>query len=59
MFHFHTVIWPAILMGLNHAQKGKTAEDPVELPHSGDLRLEDNVPAMEYLMLCWRSVFKI
>ena len=48
---FHTVIWPAILMGLNHARKGKTAGEPVELPNSGDLRLEDNVPAMEYLML--------
>ena len=48
---FHTVIWPAILMGLNHARNGKTAEDPVELPSVGSLRLEDNVPAMEYLML--------
>ena len=48
---FHTVIWPAILMGLNHARNGKTAEDPVELPSAGSLRLEDNVPAMEYLML--------
>ena len=48
---FHTVIWPAILMGLNHARDGKTADDPVMLPESGDLRLEDNVPAMEYLML--------
>ena len=48
---FHTVIWPAILIGLNHARNGKTAEDPVMLPESGDLRLEDNVPAMEYLML--------
>jgi methionyl-tRNA synthetase len=48
---FHTVIWPAILMGLNHAKNGKTAEDPVELPSVGSLRLEDNVPAMEYLML--------
>ncbi len=48
---FHTVIWPAILMGLNHARNGKTADEPVKLPHKGDLRLEDNVPAMEYLML--------
>ena len=48
---FHTVIWPAILMGLNHARNGKTADDPVELPSAGSLRLEDNVPAMEYLML--------
>ena len=48
---FHTVIWPAILMGLNHVRNGKSADDPVVLPGSGDLRLEDNVPAMEYLML--------
>ena len=48
---FHTVIWPAILMGLNHARNGKSAEEPVHLPDMGDLRLEDNVPAMEYLML--------
>ena len=48
---FHTVIWPAILMGLNHVRNGKTANDPISLPSSGDLRLEDNVPAMEYLML--------
>ena len=48
---FHTVIWPAILMGLNHVRNGKTANDPISLPTAGDLRLEDNVPAMEYLML--------
>ena len=48
---FHTVIWPAILMGLNHVRNGKTAKDPVDLPITGDLHLEDNVPAMEYLML--------
>ncbi|MBF14625.1 MAG: methionine--tRNA ligase [Euryarchaeota archaeon] len=48
---FHTVIWPAILIGLNHARSGKTADEPVELPSEGSLRLEDNVPAMEYLML--------
>ena len=48
---FHTVIWPAILMGLNHVRNGKTANDPVDLPQIGDLHLEDNVPAMEYLML--------
>ena len=48
---FHTVIWPAILMGLNHVRNGKTANDPIELPSIGDLHLEDNVPAMEYLML--------
>jgi len=48
---FHTVIWPAILMGLNHVRNGKTAKDPIDLPVTGDLHLEDNVPAMEYLML--------
>ena len=48
---FHTVIWPALIMGLNHAQKGKTIEDPVQLPGPGDFALETNVPAMEYLML--------
>ena len=48
---FHTVIWPAILMGLNHVRNGKTAKDPIDLPSTGDLHLEDNVPAMEYLML--------
>ena len=48
---FHTVIWPAILMGLNQVRNGKTADDPITLPSYGDLRLEDNVPAMEYLML--------
>ena len=48
---FHTVIWPAILMGLNHVRNGKSSKDPIELPSVGDLHLEDNVPAMEYLML--------
>ncbi len=48
---FHTVIWPAIILGLNHVRNGKSAEDPIQLPQDGDLRLEDNVPAMEYLML--------
>ena len=48
---FHTVIWPAIIMGLNHVRNGKNANDPVVLPSIGDLHLEDNVPAMEYLML--------
>jgi len=45
---FHTVIWPALIMGLNMAMKG--LESP-RLPAPGDLHLEDNVPAMEYLML--------
>lgn len=37
---FHTIIWPAILMGLNQSRYGESA-----------LHLEDNVPANEYLML--------
>ncbi len=37
---FHTIIWPAIIMGLN-----KT------LDSDSKLHLEDNVPANEYLML--------
>ena len=48
---FHTVIWPAIIMGLNHAASGKKADDATTLPGPGDLQIEDNVPAMEYLML--------
>ncbi len=48
---FHTVIWPALIMGLNHANNGLGDEDPVSLPGPGDLALETNVPAMEYLML--------
>ena len=48
---FHTVIWPSLIMGLNHAKNGKIAEDKVQLPGPGDLALETNVPAMEYLML--------
>lgn len=48
---FHTVIWPALIMGLNHAANGKTIAEAVELPGPGDLALESNVPAMEYLML--------
>ena len=48
---FHTVIWPALIMGLNHAENGKTLSDAVHLPGPGDLALESNVPAMEYLML--------
>ncbi|HIG34204.1 MAG TPA: methionine--tRNA ligase [Candidatus Poseidoniales archaeon] len=44
---FHTIIWPAIIMGLN-------ASDSSEISHSptaGDLLLEDNVSSNEYLML--------
>ena len=45
---FHTVIWPAIIMGLNSANSGK---DPSSSIQPGELVLESNVPAMEYLML--------
>ncbi len=48
---FHTVIWPALILGLNQVNKGLTADDPVTLPGPGEFALESNVPAMEYLML--------
>ncbi|MDP6325348.1 MAG: methionine--tRNA ligase [Candidatus Thalassarchaeaceae archaeon] len=48
---FHTVIWPALIMGLNHANNGLGDGDSISLPGPGDLALETNVPAMEYLML--------
>jgi len=48
---FHTVIWPALIMGLNHAKNGKSSTDPVLLPGPLDYALATNVPAMEYLML--------
>ena len=48
---FHTVIWPALILGLNHAENGKNSTDKIELPKEGDMALESNVPAMEYLML--------
>ena len=48
---FHTVIWPALIMGLNHANSGLNASTPVSLPKPGQMALETNVPAMEYLML--------
>ena len=38
-------------MGLNHASKGLDSDTTPRLPGPGDLHLEDNVPAMEYLML--------
>ena len=44
---FHTIIWPAILMGLN----AKNSSDVRHLPEKGDLVLEDNVSSNEYLML--------
>ena len=45
---FHTVIWPAIIMGLNSSKSGKEPTSDIAV---GDLVLESNVPAMEYLML--------
>ena len=45
---FHTVIWPAIIMGLNSARSGQKPSSDISI---GDLVLESNVPAMEYLML--------
>ena len=45
------MIWPALILGLNHAENGKTSEQPIEMPSVGDMALETNVPAMEYLML--------
>ena len=48
---FHTIIWPALILGLNHAAKGLGEEDDVTAAGPGDLHLEDDVPAMEYLML--------
>ncbi len=48
---FHTVIWPAIILGLNQVNNGLDASDTCSLPGPGDYALETNVPAMEYLML--------
>jgi methionyl-tRNA synthetase len=48
---FHTIIWPALLAGLNHANAGKGPADLVGMPGPGELALPHNVPAMEYLML--------
>ena len=45
---FHTVIWPAIIMGLNSSNSGNPPSSEID---SGELVLESNVPAMEYLML--------
>ena len=36
---FHTVIWPALILGMNHVNNGLTAEEPVRLPGRGILRL--------------------
>ena len=35
---FHTVIWPALILGLNHVHKGGTSSEPVSLPGPGNLR---------------------
>lgn len=45
---FHTIIWPSIIMGMNSASTGKP---PNSTPSPGELALESNVPANEYLML--------
>ena len=44
---FHTIIWPAIIMGLNAADSNAISHKPL----SGHLALEFNVSATEYLML--------
>ena len=48
---FHTVIWPSIIMGLNYASRLTNSDEPPGLPTNGELNIEYNVPAMEYLML--------
>ena len=45
---FHTIIWPAIIMGLNSPEGIEYISHHV---NSNDLLLEDNVSANEYLML--------
>ena len=45
---FHTVIWPAIIMGMNSTTSGNQISS---LPAPGDLALESNVSSNEYLML--------
>ena len=45
---FHTIIWPSIIMGINSAASGNP---PSSQPQPGDLALESNVAANEYLML--------
>ena len=44
---FHTIIWPAIIMGLNASDSSAVSHTP----GIGDLVLEENVSANEYLML--------
>jgi len=45
---FHTIIWPAIQMGINSATNNKEISNVQSM---GDLILATNVPANEYLML--------
>lgn len=45
---FHTVIWPAIVLGLNMTANGRSHPT---LPGPGELALPHDLPAMEYLML--------
>jgi methionyl-tRNA synthetase len=45
---FHTVIWPAIIMGMNSVKSGLP---PSSIPESGEYALAYNVPSMEFLML--------
>lgn len=45
---FHTIIWPAIQMGINSATHDKKISN---VQSNGDLMLASNVPANEYLML--------
>jgi methionyl-tRNA synthetase len=45
---FHTIIWPALIMGINAAKSGKTISNKANV---GDLRLETNVASNQYLML--------
>ena len=44
---FHTIIWPAILMGLN----ANDASEVSHIPGPGQMVLEENVSSNEYLML--------
>ena len=44
---FHTIIWPAILMGLNAVD----ASEVSHVPGPGEMVLEDNVSSNEFLML--------
>ena len=48
---FHTVIWPSLIMGLNFSNRNIETRTTPSLPLPGELHIEDNVPAMEYLML--------